>query len=208
MRRKRPIERAAGADRDASLFVIASEDRYATRQYFERFDSSRVQFRVLGTEDGRSDPEQVLRRLDEYKAEFEIGEGDQFWLLCDVDHRGAGAHLAGLTQVLKMCRQKNVGYALSAPCFEVWLLLHYCDIEDGWRPSPDEVVARVREMVGSYNKRRVDRFPFDAARVKTAIGRAKALPEPTSEVPEHAYSQVYRVVEPIIDWLRVRSSAS
>jgi hypothetical protein len=39
------------------LVVIASEDRYAVRQYFDFFESSRIQFRVLETQNGKSSPE-------------------------------------------------------------------------------------------------------------------------------------------------------
>jgi hypothetical protein len=54
MRKKRPLDRKAKPVRDASLVVIASEDRYAVRQYFDFFESTRIQFRVLETLDGKS----------------------------------------------------------------------------------------------------------------------------------------------------------
>ena len=66
MRKKRPLDREAKPVRDASLVVIASEDRYAVRQYFDFFESTRIQFRVLETRDGKSAPEYVLERISEY----------------------------------------------------------------------------------------------------------------------------------------------
>ena len=60
MRKKRPLDRKSEPVRDASLVVIASEDRYAVRQYFDFFESIRIQFRVLETLDGKSSPEHVL----------------------------------------------------------------------------------------------------------------------------------------------------
>ena len=78
MRKKRPLDRKAKPVRDAGLAVIASEDRYAVRQYFDFFESTRIQFRVLETLDGKSAPEHVLNRINEYIEEFEIGEGDTF----------------------------------------------------------------------------------------------------------------------------------
>jgi hypothetical protein len=86
MRKKRPIHRSENRTRDASRVVIASEDRYAVKQYFDIFQSTRVQFHVLETDQGRSSPEHVMARLDEYLAEYSVGEGDQFWLVCDTDH--------------------------------------------------------------------------------------------------------------------------
>lgn len=52
MRKKRPLDRKVKVVRDASLVVIASEDRYAVRQYFDFFESTRMQLRVLETRDG------------------------------------------------------------------------------------------------------------------------------------------------------------
>ena len=74
MRKKRPIDRSASLSRDATLVVIASEDRYAIKQYFEFFRSTRVQFRVLETDHGESSPAHVLSRLTEYMKEFDFGE--------------------------------------------------------------------------------------------------------------------------------------
>jgi hypothetical protein len=105
MRRKRPLDRKANPVRDASLVVLASEDRYAVRQYFDFFQSTRIQFKVLETQDGKSAPEHVLNRLNEYLEEFEIGEGDSFWLVCDCDHWVQPNHIHNLTYVLQQCRQ-------------------------------------------------------------------------------------------------------
>ncbi len=115
MRRRRPLDRQAKPVRDASLVVIASEDRYAVRQYFDFFQSTRIQFKVLETQDGKSAPEHVLNRLKEYLDEFEIGEGDLFWLVCDCDHWIEPNHIKNLTQVLQQCRQKDIQVALRQP---------------------------------------------------------------------------------------------
>lgn len=104
MRKKRPLDRKAKLVRDASLVVIASEDRYAVRQYFDFFESTRIQFRVLETQDGKSAPEYVLNRINEYQEEFAIGEGDMFWVVCDCDHWVEPNHIQNLTHVLQQCR--------------------------------------------------------------------------------------------------------
>ncbi len=78
MRKKRPLDREAKHVRDASLVVIASEDRYAVQQYFDFFESTRLQFRVLGTPDGKSAPEYVLERINEYIEYYEFGEVTRF----------------------------------------------------------------------------------------------------------------------------------
>jgi len=86
MRRKRPLDRSTEILSDSPLIVIASEDTHAVRQYFDFFRSTRIQFRVLPTDEGKSAPHHVLARLDEYRREFEIGERDELWLVSDCDH--------------------------------------------------------------------------------------------------------------------------
>ena len=80
MRRKRKIDRQAGKLADTNLIVIASEDRYAVKQYFGLFHSAKIQFEVLETEDGASSPVDVLARLDMYRKEFQIGDALVFSL--------------------------------------------------------------------------------------------------------------------------------
>ena len=62
-KKQRPLERSEGVDRDASIIVIACEDKYAPKVYFGQFVTSRVQFKVLSTEDCRSSPDQIVQRL-------------------------------------------------------------------------------------------------------------------------------------------------
>ena len=76
---------------------------------------------------GTSAPEHLLNRLNEYADEYEIGKGDAFWLVSDCDHWVQPNQFQNLTQVLQQCRQKSTQVALSNPCFDLWLLLHFTD---------------------------------------------------------------------------------
>ena len=111
MRKKRPIQRIENRTRDASLVVIASEDRFAVKQYFELFHSTRIQFHVLETDHGESSPEHVIARLEQYLVEYSVGEGDQFWLVCDTDHWIESNHIQNLVEVVKHCKQKSISVA-------------------------------------------------------------------------------------------------
>ena len=160
--------------RDATLVIIASEDRYAVKQYFEFFRSTRIQFRVLETTDGRSAPQHVLGRLEEYIKEFEFGEGDQFWLVCDMDHWSDPSHISNLAGVLQKCRHKGIQVALSNPCFDLWLLLHFSDVPDDIRaPTCNVIETEIRKVVGQYSKTKVYDLPISMERVRDAITRAK-----------------------------------
>jgi hypothetical protein len=198
MRRKRPLDREAKPLRDASLVVIASEDRYAVRQYFDFFQSTRIQFKVLETQDGRSAPEHVLNRLNEYLEEFEIGEGDSFWIVCDCDHWVEPNHIRNLTQVLRQCRQKDIQVALSNPCFDLWLLLHFADFPADDTLTCDEVADRLRDAAGSYDKTKVYNLRIDDEKVSAAVKRAADRHQSLEEIPMRPQTAVHLIIQSLV----------
>lgn len=57
------LGRAARRERDDRIFVVATEDTYVPKQYFEALALSRVRVLVLETRDKDSAPGQVVERL-------------------------------------------------------------------------------------------------------------------------------------------------
>lgn len=129
-RKRRPLDRTRRAPRDTNIIVIACEDTHAVKQYFAKFRTKRTQYKVLPTLDGNSSPRAVLERLNVFKAEYATEEGDELWICIDADHWIRGGHQAEFSQVLQECPSKGYGIAVSNPYFEVWLLMHYVEIDD------------------------------------------------------------------------------
>jgi hypothetical protein len=184
--------------RDANLIVIASEDRYAVKQYFEFFHSTRVQFRVLETEEGKSSPQHVMERLDAYIEEYDIGEGDQLWLVSDTDHWIEPGHVQNLVEVVRLWRQKQIGVALSNPCFDLRLLLHFAEFPNQASLKCDEIGERIRAAVGQYNKSRVYNLPIDNERVANAIQRSQANQPSSGEIPNQTGTSVHMIVQDLV----------
>lgn len=199
MRKKRPLKRTLDLKRDASLVVIASEDRYAPKQYFALFHSTRIQFRVLETENGNSSPEHVIDRLDKYKDEYQIGEGDQFWLVCDTDHWINHQHIKNLVGVIRRCRQKGIGVALSNPCFDLWLLLHFTDFHSQTPIDCKKIGQLIRSAVGGYNKTRIYNLPFSNDSVHRALSRAKKSFSTSSEIPRVPQTAVFQILDDLVE---------
>ena len=197
MRRKRKIDRSAGKLADANLIVIASEDQYAVKQYFNLFHSVRIQFEVLETENGRSAPKDVLERLSRYLDEFQIGEGDEFWLVTDIDHWAEPGHIKNLAEVVRLCRQKQIGVATSFPCFDLWLLLHFSEMPEQQIIQCDEIGRLITAAVGAYNKTKVFNLPITMENVELAIKRAKAA-YPTGPILSELGSDVYLIIENLV----------
>jgi hypothetical protein len=198
MRKKRPLDRKAKPVRDASLVVIASEDTYAVRQYFDFFESTRIQFRVLETENGKSAPEHVLNRINKYIEDFEIGEGDTFWLVCDCDHWVEPSHIQNLTHVLQQCHQKDIQVALSNPCFDLWLLLHFADYPAEETLTCDQVADRLRVAAGGYNKKKVYNLQIDDEKVSSAVRRASVKHPTLEEIPQRLQTAVHLIIQSLV----------
>jgi len=198
-RKKRTLDRDSGVVRDASLVIIASEDTYAVKQYFRRFRTRRVEFKVLETHDCHSSPKDVMTRLDKYNAEEATVDGDQFWICVDSDHWIEPNHIDNLVQVVRECRQKGYGVALSNPCFELWLLLHFRDFQASDVPCRcGEVEKQLRLVVGGYRKDNITALPLTVGGVQLAIERALKLDTDDQVLPKKPATRVYKLLEVLL----------
>jgi len=196
-RKPRPLDRDLGVVRDASLIVIASEDTHAVQKYFDRFQPRRVQFRVLPTENGQSAPQHILARLDTFRSEFHLDDDDQLWYCGDTDHWVAANHVANLVQVLQRCSQAGYHVALSNPCFELWLLLHFLDMPPEVESCQD-ICRKLSAAAGGYSKLQGCRTRITSEMVQRALERAARLDVGTAEIPTTPTTRIYRIFNMLI----------
>lgn len=185
-RKPRPLTRDESTFRDDRLFIVACDDRYAPKQYFDAFRISRVKIHVVPTEDGTSSAEHVLRRL----LEITFEEGDERWLLLDTDHHVQGTHLASFTAALSEAKRQGVQVALSRPCFELWLLLHHSEEGDVSALADAQAVAKaLQKKLGGYDKTNLKAAHFPQSLVATACERARRLDAAVTggEIPDSKY---------------------
>ncbi len=182
-----------GAVRDASLIIIATEGKETEKQYFDGvFQSSKIRVLVLPTIDGDSAPSHVLKRLVQFKKDYQLNGTDQLWLVVDVDRWP----VKNLKAVAQSSDQKKFRMAVSNPCFEIWLYLHLSDeVNESWRSKDVEVALRTK--LGSYNKSKIQASDF-ASHLADAIKRASKLDQKeTARWPSKTGTHVYRLVKEI-----------
>lgn len=168
----RPLNRGAGTLRDDRLFLVACDDTYAPKQYFSFLRLSRVQIHVVETDDTKSAAVYVLERLKKFSYE----EDDERWMVLDTDHCIESNHFPSFIKAIAEARQAGIKIALSKPCFELWLLLHHVD--EGTVAAlakAAETEARLREVLGEYNKCNLKSEHYPLATIATAITRAERL---------------------------------
>jgi hypothetical protein len=193
----RPLARGEGTLRDDRLFLVACDDTYAPKQYFSFLRLSRVQIHVVETDDTKSAAVYVLERLK--KVDYE--ENDERWMVLDTDHCIQGSHYPSFIQAITEARQAGIKVALSRPCFELWLLLHHVD-EGAVKTlgNAAETEARLREVLGEYNKTNLKPEHYSLASIAAAITRAERLDAHVEggDKPSGNTTRVYQLLKAIL----------
>lgn len=193
----RPLARGAGTLRDDRLFLVACDDTYAPKQYFSFLRLSRVQIHVVETDDTKSAAVYVLERL----KKFSVEDDDERWMVLDTDHCVEPNHFPSFNKALTEARQAGIKIALSKPCFELWLLLHHLD--EGAvtaLANAAKTEARLREVLGEYNKCNLKSEHYPLASIASAITRAERLDAQVQggNRPAENTTRVYQLLKAIL----------
>lgn len=201
MRKSRPLSRDIQDFRDDRLFVIACDDTYAPKQYFNAFNIPRIQVHVVPTEDGTSHAAHVLERLLDIK---DLEEFDERWMVLDIDHCTASpSHKRSFIQAINQAEAQGINIALSNQCFEIWLLMHFIEGADEIEniETAREAGVLLKNILGSYNKTNIDQAILNFKMVINACKIAKELDETIGggHDPVGVTSRVYKIWDSIIE---------
>lgn len=173
-----------------------------------------------------SKPQNLLDKMNAFKSthqddyDFDEHEQDEFWLIMDVDDHTDitivdsedKSNLDKWNAVLNECQNNKYKYAVSNPFFELWLLLHFDDVneEDYSYAVNDshsyEPTSHFRDRLSALGVPLKNHKHFDAkyypkynkVAINNAIQRAEALdPEPKCNFPLDLGSTVYRLLKSI-----------
>jgi len=195
------------------LFIIATEGEKTEKVYFsELLDSdllnSNVHYlEVLHTVDGKSNPGNVLARLNDFSEKYKLYPGDELWMLIDRDRWGKKQ----LNDIARMCIQKKFNLAVSTPCFELWLLLHLKDVSllpygekqkllknKKMTQNRTYIELQLMNALGGYNKAKPDCSKF-IPHVKVAVlNSQKLVTNPNARWSEELSTYVFRLVDKLI----------
>ena len=98
--------------------------------------------------DHKSAPIYTYERAVAYLADKDLQEDDQVWLVMDTDDWSD----AQLMEVERACSDKGWHLAISNPCFEVWLYLHYDDLPTDFSGDCKAMKSLLHQVVqGGYS---------------------------------------------------------
>lgn len=212
-RTRRKLERGEPF-RDSSLILIATEGEKGEKAYFETLASrqfyadSRVRVYVVPSQSGKSSPEHVLENLKEAVREYDLGPDDTPFLIIDRDRWDERQ----LRTVAQQCDHCGFSFILSNPCFELWLLVHKCDVSQLSQFEKDRILENPRisknrrhleallvQELGCYSKSN-PRFKDIMPDVPAAISNASTLDfDPKKRWIEALFTRVYLVVRRILN---------
>lgn len=211
-----PLVREGGFKEAEKLFVLAYEGEKTEPYYFNGLrgsdifnDSGIIEIISLVREKRTgTDPISVKSLLKTAKSSFRFKASDEFWLVIDRDHWET-IHKHSFDDIVSDCESEgNFFMALSNPCFELWILLHFVD-PSTWDVEQIDLIYENKKTDGkNYLSQQIaevlereyakvppvsEMLPF----TKIAIERAKTIDKP-GKYPKEVGTHVYRLVEKLI----------
>lgn len=177
------INGAKKEHRDASLFIIACEGEKTEAQYmgFGFLRNSRVKLHIIPSSGGLSAPEYIFSNLKEYAETLSLESGDRLWLLFDADRWPYETQIKQVQN--KKVKGHIVNLAVSNPCFELFLYLHYSGMPKAEIVSSAAMISMLREIRGGeYSKTNLQEGDY-RSNVNIAIDRAKETRHGSNGIP-------------------------
>lgn len=191
--------------REVNKRIVVATEGLTERDYIKRFIGndrfSNVSFAKQSGDN--SDPSSVIKALDKAKEriakKFDPNDEDEYWAVIDKDHWD-------LESAAKQVRQKKYCLAESYPCFELWLLLHFKQLNElsglpgrtsGGKCKP--VTDALKSEDPPYKKgRATNKRYFNLADTCNAIAKAKSLDKTGASRPLRSFgTRVYKLIESI-----------
>ena len=173
-RSRRPARREPYRD-VKQIMLVVTEGHVTEPEYLHGFakamQNSRVHIKVVG---GAGAPRTIvesakaLKREAEKRARQEKDENlryDSVWCVFDVDQH------PNIPDAMQMARDNGMELAISNPCIELWLWLHFAD-QPGLRDR-NQLQHMIKQHVANYDKH-VEYSKY-AAGYQDAVRRAERL---------------------------------
>ncbi|VAX38888.1 hypothetical protein MNBD_PLANCTO02-2826 [hydrothermal vent metagenome] len=176
--RKRKPARSKQPVDSKPLILIVCEGEVTEPEYLSGFAKACRNARVtIEVEGGKGVPKTIVECAKEYKKEAEKRakkekddnlKYDAIWCVFDVDTH------PNIPAAINMAGDNDIELAISNPCFELWLLLHFQE-QPGMQDC-NKLASMIKKHLSSYSKKNkhVDYLDYSAG-YDDAVKRAKQL---------------------------------
>lgn len=150
----RTLKRRVAVRQPRKTFVIFCEGERTEPEYLQALkrkpsvrDVAAVDIRVETSHGGAPLTLVSMAADARSRAISEEAEIDEFWCVFDVEWP---VNHANLKETIDQAHRNEIGVAISNPCFELWLILHFQD-QDRWLNN-DQAAKLRRRLDGSSGK--------------------------------------------------------
>lgn len=198
------------------IYMIAAEGSEKERKYFEEmieryreiYEKNNLSVKFLSRpekERSHAYPTQVFQTLTRFVDDnpSRVRDYDELWTVIDIDEP---ERKSAILEVVNACKQKPYYYlAISNPCIETWLILHF-------EPFPEKLVEKLNKVEQKARPKICKKYFNDIQRkakvphlykglvdlTLDAIIHAKEIEQNEDDYPEYYCSRVYKLVEKLI----------
>ncbi|MGW2841498.1 RloB family protein [Streptomyces sp. NPDC001493] len=200
MKRGKPLRRTKGVREEQRRFLIYCEGERTEDQYFKGL---KAELRALPVTiqlgGGYGEPKSLVRDAIAHKERAARSPADrctpydEVWCVIDVE---APVPHPALPEALLLARRNGIEVALSNPCFELWLLLHFQDASGYLTSKQAQLALEKLGACGYSSTRKHLEYPTLVPGHGHARGRAELLRErAASGHTENPWTDVDRLVE-------------
>mgnify|MGYP000121068209 FL=1 len=137
-----------------ATFIIFTEDKTSERLYFESFQTSNLKINVV--ENQKSKMENVFRAIKYCEQKKAFDKGIHVWCVFDRDFNGNPGILdkaeISFDESTHTAKRNNIKVAWSNDSFELWILLHYEDVDPKEPLLRNEYYERLTEILKEDTK--------------------------------------------------------
>lgn len=185
-----------------------TESDYISELRKRFINTDEVNVTILPPVNNESAPNRVLERLHTIASAMRM-DGDQGWIVCDVDHYQHPDNAHQLEAVIEQATANGYCVALSRPCFEVWLRMHFPDADPSTLQTNESAAQALRAVGCGYKKSGADYSWITRQHLQDAVDQSAAADtDPDAPIPQNVCSRVYRLMEalPMVGGRLVRAT--
>lgn len=151
--------------------ILVIGDGKTEENYFDGLTCTNPDLLIRSYGAGKIGLGHILKKARKHMDDLgiDIANGDRVVLVMDLDLIYS---VADVERMEAECAKRGIELYVSNPCFEVWLLLHFCRFD---RPSnPKDLVGFMSEKLGGqYVKSKL--LEWDGEKVRRAVANAESL---------------------------------
>ena len=168
------------------------------REFIQYYKISQAHVKVIGRDTTASSPKSVIEAMDYYKKSNPVKtKNDIYCMVIDTDRWGKN-----LKEAVDDAHQRRYLVALSNPCFEIWLLMHFQDANTILNNANLLMTkTEINTQIHSYpitGNNEIDYFPRTDSAVETA---EKLDPKPQQRLLEQIGSRVYSLMKILQEYI-------